>query len=270
MTAKLAVDAVRNAVDGRADLYSVGVLMYEMLTGSPVFTADSAVAVGLAHVRERPPHLVLPGLDEEVLQAWDELLQRLLAKDPELRPQASQEVVEELKRLEEMGGDVERVEPTAVTVAVGVNDLGTSIGAITGEDQRIGAGTGMDLIVAHGGVIRVVTRPAGQFIVAVAAHQYGRVGALYWLGVSPHLPEVYEFAVVFRFVLCPDLFHRQDPFSQQSPPAAEPGTVIGHFLGVPTATYAEDKTSVGEAIQTGDLFCRHDGVPLCDQADTGP
>jgi serine/threonine-protein kinase len=42
-------------VDARSDLYSTGCVLYELLTGAPPFTGDSAVAVVYQHVREEPP-----------------------------------------------------------------------------------------------------------------------------------------------------------------------------------------------------------------------
>src|SRR5262249_32280452 len=70
-------------VDGRADIYSLGCLLYECLTGEPVFPRDSRLAVAWAHLEEEPPRASKrrAGLPEAV----DAVLDRALAKDPEQR-----------------------------------------------------------------------------------------------------------------------------------------------------------------------------------------
>jgi serine/threonine-protein kinase len=72
-----------------ADLYSLGVVAYQCLTGQPPFDADSPVAIALKHVREEPPELPL-----DVPAPVRELIGRLLAKDPEDRPASAQAVAD--------------------------------------------------------------------------------------------------------------------------------------------------------------------------------
>ncbi len=67
----------------RADLYSLGIILYEMLAGELPFTADTPVAVLLKHMSDTPPKLRLRAPD--LPPALDEILERALAKDPEER-----------------------------------------------------------------------------------------------------------------------------------------------------------------------------------------
>lgn len=85
------------SVDARSDVYSLGCVLYEILTGEPPFVGDSPVAVAYQHVREDPvppstrhPGLS-PGLDAVVLKA--------LSKNPENRYQSAAEMRTDLIRV---------------------------------------------------------------------------------------------------------------------------------------------------------------------------
>ncbi len=69
--------------DARADLYSVGVVMYEMLTGRPPFKAGSDMATALAHVQQPVPDLA--GARPDLSPALTEIVSSLLVKEPSQR-----------------------------------------------------------------------------------------------------------------------------------------------------------------------------------------
>jgi len=69
--------------DERSDLYSLGIVLHEMLTGSPPFNADSEYGLMQAHVNVRPPRLRSVLLDADV--RLENALSRALAKRPEQR-----------------------------------------------------------------------------------------------------------------------------------------------------------------------------------------
>ena len=83
-------------VDARSDLYSTGCVLYELLTGAPPFTGDSAVAVVYQHVREEPP---APSVREPGLSsALDAVVLKAMTKHPEHRYQSARELREDLLR----------------------------------------------------------------------------------------------------------------------------------------------------------------------------
>lgn len=81
-------------IDGRADLYALGVIAYEMLAGKPPFAAADAVAIMTKHLTETPPPL-----PDTVPPEVSAIVMDLLQKDPDQRPESAARVVERIEAL---------------------------------------------------------------------------------------------------------------------------------------------------------------------------
>lgn len=90
-------------IDQRADIYSLGLMLYEMATGVPAFQADTPMAVLLQQIQEepRPPHLLNPKLPGSL----ERLIVRCLQKDPNDRFATAQELLRELDSQESGAGE---------------------------------------------------------------------------------------------------------------------------------------------------------------------
>jgi serine/threonine-protein kinase len=89
--------ATGEIADHRSDIYSVGCLFYELLTGQPPFSGDTPVSIAYQHVSGEliKPSLINPELDPNL----DRILEVALAKDPASRYQSAQLMLEDVQRV---------------------------------------------------------------------------------------------------------------------------------------------------------------------------
>ncbi|KJK40319.1 serine/threonine protein kinase [Streptomyces variegatus] len=89
--------ALGRGVDARSDLYSVGIMLFQLVTGRLPFEADSPLAIAYAHVQEEPP--VASSINRSLPPAVDALITRALKKNPNERFPSAEAMRDECLRV---------------------------------------------------------------------------------------------------------------------------------------------------------------------------
>ena len=137
--------AERN-LDARADVFALGCVLFECLTGEPVFSGDHVVAVLAKVLREEAPRV--RAVRPELPEALDALVARMLSKDRGSRPEHGGAVLRELVALGSVAGGAPEVAPRASVGLSGGEQRMTSVmlAVVPGEPQRVG-----EVVQKHGG-----------------------------------------------------------------------------------------------------------------------
>ncbi|HVB94638.1 MAG TPA: Stk1 family PASTA domain-containing Ser/Thr kinase [Acidimicrobiales bacterium] len=148
-------------VDPRSDIYSLGVVLFEMVTGRAPFLGDTPVAVASKHVRDIPP--VPREINASIPPTFEAIILKSMAKDPNFRYATAEELRADLLRFNEGRSVLAMNDPTAMQAALGATQV---VGAVAGADvtqaisaqSRDGAGGPGDNGIADAGKERNRTR----------------------------------------------------------------------------------------------------------------
>ncbi|BBY27021.1 Stk1 family PASTA domain-containing Ser/Thr kinase [Mycolicibacterium sediminis] len=148
-------------VDARSDVYSIGCVLHEMVTGEPPFVGDSPVAIAYQHVREDPP--APSSRNAELTPEFDAVVLKAMAKDPADRYQTAAQMRVDLIRLQ--NGDA----PYAATASAAerTSPLPPVPSASPKEPTRDRASTRRTVVTAVAAIAAIAV------VVAVALHLTG-------------------------------------------------------------------------------------------------
>lgn len=132
-------------IDCRTDLYSLGVVIYEMVTGALPFEADTAVTIALKHLQEEvvPPK----NINSKIPDSLNKLILKAMQKDPNKRYQSAKEMIRDLQKIKDNpdviidGVDEDENQNTIIMPAVTqeikkVNDAKTTSSYLNNDDYE--------------------------------------------------------------------------------------------------------------------------------------
>ena len=202
--------ALGHAVTGQSDLYALGIVLFEMLTGEVPFKGESQVAVAMKHVREDLPDVQLSR--PEISAALAAVIDRATAKRPEDRYADDAELIADLE-------DVLAIETARTGSATG--EVTSVLRTLPASAQRR-----VPFKVRHR-----VWAALGALLVVAAA-----VGALVWLSTRAHhgtgrLPVKPPQHTLSQVQLCQTCAQGFNPFGTPSDEAPNAGLAIDNQLG---------------------------------------
>ena len=170
-------------VDPRSDVYSLGVVLYEMLAGRAPFTGDSPVSIAYKHVKEAPEPL--RAVNPAVPAGLEAIVMKSLAKQPEDRYQSAEELRADLARYLQDLPVMATSEPTRVATAVGAGVGAAGVSSAASAQTMVnpaGGGTAAMPATAIGG-----PPPSGPLDRRSRAAAWGVAAAIVLLGLAAGL-----------------------------------------------------------------------------------
>jgi serine/threonine protein kinase len=124
---------MQNQSDARSDLYSLGIVLYEMLTGKPPFDADTPLAILMKHVNEPLP--MPPTTGVVIPEAFERILLKVLSKNPDDRYQTAIDMAQAIRTAAEEAA-VQLPDRISLPLMVNVSAAAEPISVISGTARK--------------------------------------------------------------------------------------------------------------------------------------
>jgi serine/threonine protein kinase len=232
-------------VDARSDLYSTGVVLFELLIGKAPFTGDSAVAIAYQHVSEMPaiPSTIDPGVSPEI----DAVVMRALAKRADDRYQSASDFRADVERAI-AGSPVTAAVPTivadqtAMMTPLDASGISTESRKTSGNNRK-GRSSGvfwvLSLIAITAAIIGAVV--IGRFLVGSDGGNVVTVPSLDGLTIEQAAETLAEYELRIG-AQTPEISERPEGTIIAQQPAAGEGIEQGQAVNVTVSTGREQST----------------------------